>query len=291
MNKMKFVFFGSPRFAEVVLKKLLEENLVPVALVCNPDRPVGRKKIVTPPLTKQLIENVANIPGSPILTKILQPEKLDANFIERLRILAPDFFIVAAYAKIIPQTILDIPRLGTLGTHPSLLPKYRGASPIQSVILNGEDMTGATIYKMDAGMDSGPILAGAEWPIAENEQYPQLEEELALLSAHLLIAQVISPFYEGTIAAIPQDDAQATFTKKFKTEDGFVDEKELMAAEAGNRALAETILNKINAFTPEPGAWTIRNGKRIKLLAGKIADSGALKLSKIQIEGEKPKSV
>jgi methionyl-tRNA formyltransferase len=140
---MRYVFFGTPRFAEIVLRKLLDAGMPPVALVCNPDRPVGRKKIVTSPPTKTLATNNR----TPI--EILQPEKLDEAFMEQLQTLRPDFFVVAAYAKIIPKAVLAIPRLGTLGVHPSLLPKYRGASPIQSVILNGERETGVTIYAMD----------------------------------------------------------------------------------------------------------------------------------------------
>src|SRR5258708_6191606 len=120
----------------------------PTALVCNPDRPVGRKKIVTPPLTKELIAK------SSASTIILQPEKLDDAFIARLKEFQPDFFVVAAYAKIIPQAVLDIPRLGTLGVHPSLLPKYPGASPIQSAILDDTcSETGVTIYLIDQKMD------------------------------------------------------------------------------------------------------------------------------------------
>jgi methionyl-tRNA formyltransferase len=285
---MKFVFFGTPRFAEIVLEQLIQADLVPVALVCNPDRPVGRKKIITAPPTKQLIETAQSASGNLKSTIILQPEKLDENFIDQLKQLEPDFFVVAAYAKIIPQSILDIPRLGTLGTHPSLLPKYRGASPIQSVLLEGEEMTGATIYKMDAGMDSGSILATDEWPIADNEQYPQLEEELAILSSRLLI-KIIPDFFVGNIKPVDQDPALATFTKKFKTQDGFVEEKDLAMATAGDIVKAHAIERKINAFTPEPGCWTIGNGKRIKLLQGAI-ENGSLKLKTIQVEGEKPKT-
>lgn len=281
---MKYVFFGSPRFAEIVLGHLIKADIAPVALVCNPDRPVGRKKVITAPATKQraIKSDATNI-------DIIQPEMLDEPLIKRLRALEPDFFVVAAYAKIIPQTVLDIPRLGTVGVHPSLLPKYRGASPIQSVLLNGEPETGTTLYVMDAKMDHGPILAQDAWPIADNEQYPQLEEELAHLSGALLV-KTLPDFFAQKITGQPQDEKESTLTRKFTTEDGYIEETHLAAAERGDEDRADFILRAINALTPEPGAWTKRDGKRVKLLAGEIKD-GKLRLMKTQIEGEKPKDV
>jgi methionyl-tRNA formyltransferase len=279
---MKYVFFGTPRFAEIVLRELIDANMVPVALVCNPDRPVGRKKILTPPLTKQLLSD-RKLPVT-----ILQPEKLDDVFIQQLKNLQPDFFVVAAYAKIIPDTVLSIPRLGTLGTHPSLLPLYRGASPIQSVILAGELKTGATIYQMDAKMDHGAIFAQESVLLdAIRTNYLALEEQLARLSAKLLVATILQVL-DGTAKPKVQDNSQATFTKKFKTEDGFLDYSLLESAENGDRKKAELIIRTINALNPEPGVWTIKNNKRIKLLEATIAN-GSLKLSKVQIEGEKPR--
>lgn len=262
---MKYVFFGTPQFAEIILDQLIIAGMLPVALVCNPDRPVGRKKTITPPATKaRAIQSDASS------IDILQPEILDENVIKRLRAFEPDFFVVAAYAKILPKTILDIPRLGTLGVHPSLLPKYRGASPIQSAILAGETETGASIYVMDEKMDNGPILLSEKLsfdPVTIN--YTMLEEKLALLSAKTLI-KVIPDFFAGNIEGKPQDAARATFTKKFKTEDVFIDEKELRAAENGDEKKARALLHMINAFDPEPGAWTMRDGKRVKLVSAKI---------------------
>lgn len=281
---MKYVFFGTPRFAEIVLSGLIEDGMAPDAIVCNPDRPLGRKKIVTPPPTKLLA-----IKASPDID-ILQPETLDEAFLKRLRALEPDFFIVAAYAKIIPRTVLDIPRLGALGTHPSLLPAYRGASPIQSVILAGETKTGSTIYHMDAKMDHGPIFAQEEVLFdALATSYLALEEKLAALSARLLV-KTIPAFLAGTIKPRVQDESFATFTKKFATENGFVEQSELDAAIAGNSDKAELILRTINALNPEPGAWTLQNGKRVKLLEARM-DGGTLKLLTVQEEGQKPKTV
>ena len=277
---MKYIFFGTPRFAEIVLEALIGAKVPPVAVVCNPDRPVGRKKTITPPPVKVL----AAAHG----IRILQPEKLDGSFEQELRSLAPDFFVVAAYAKIIPQNILAIARRGTIGTHPSLLPKYRGASPIQSAILAGEKMTGVSLYLMDAKMDHGPLMAEEELAIAEGEDYPRLEGRLADLGGKLL-AKTIPRFLAEKTTLKEQYESEATFTKKFKTEDGFVAEKELAAAERGEGDPV-AIYRKILALNPEPGAWTLREGKRLKLLAAKI-EHGALCLLLAQREGEKPKKL
>ena len=284
---MKYVFFGTPRFAAIIIDRLIRAGMPPAALVCNPDRPVGRKKIITPPPTKLVTAEDA---GTGAATTIFQPEKLDAAFIEILRALQPDFFVVAAYAKIIPRDVLNIPRLGTLGTHPSLLPKYRGASPIQSVLLAGEKETGTTIYAMDEKMDHGAIYEQRHLAIAEGENYPGLEEKLAQLSADALIA-TIPDFYAGKIQPRIQDESEATFTKKFTGEDGFVSADDLRAAESGNNTpLARSIFFKINALNPEPGCWTVDNGVRVKLLKANLKND-ALKMTVTQREGEKPKSI
>lgn len=279
---MNYVFFGTPRFAEIVLAGLLEGGMAPSAIVCNPDRPLGRKRIITPPPTKLLaIRTSSDI-------DIIQPEALDEVFIKRLRALEPKFFVVAAYAKILPRAVLDIPRLGTLGAHPSLLPAYRGASPIQSAILAGERKTGVTIYRMDEKMDHGPILAQEEIPLdplATN--YLALEERLAALSAQLLL-KTVPAILRGTVTPHDQDELGATFTKKFVTDNGFIEQSELDAAIAGNSDKAELILRTINALNPEPGAWTLQDGKRVKLLEARM-EGGALKLAMVQDEGQRPR--
>jgi methionyl-tRNA formyltransferase len=281
---MKYVFFGTPRFAEIVLAGLIDGGIIPAAVVCNPDRPLGRKHIITPPPTKILA-----IKTSPDID-ILQPALLDDLFIKRLRALEPDFFVVAAYAKIIPRAVLDIPRLGTLGTHPSLLPAYRGASPIQSVILAGETATGSTIYQMDAKMDHGPIFAQETMPLDPLVTgYVALEEQLAELSAKLLI-KVIRALLDGTAKPQAQNESQASYTKKFTTDNGFVEYSELDAATAGNSDKAELIMQTINALNPEPGVWTIKDGKRLKLIEARM-DNGALKLVTVQEEGQKAKNI
>lgn len=281
---MNYVFFGTPRFAEIILEKLIDADMVPTALVCNPDRPFGRKKIITPPPTKQLIID------KKASTAIFQPENLDEAFIQKLKDLKPDFFVVAAYAKIIPDSILSMPRLGTLGTHPSLLPRYRGASPIQSVILAGQTVTGSTIYQMDARMDHGPIYIQRSIALEPlNTTYLELEKQLAELSGELLVS-FIPELLAGTLKPPAQNENLATFTKKFETQDGFIDITSLEAAQNGDAQKAELIVRTINALNPEPGVWTMKDGKRLKLLGATITN-GALILTKTQVEGEVAKDL
>lgn len=279
---MKYVYFGSPRFAEIVLEQLIDAGMPPATLVCNPDRPFGRKRIITPPATKILVSKRAKD------TVILQPEK-PADALETLRTLGADFFVVAAYARIIPENVLSIPRLGTLGVHPSLLPKYRGASPIQSAILNGEKETGITIYLMDAKMDHGPMIGTATCTVEDDDNYVSLEGKLARLGGALL-AKTIPAFIEGTTTARTQNESEASYTKKFTTEDGNIAEIDLQAAEGGDTEEALAVFHKIKALNPEPGAWTIRNGRRVKLLAAKI-ENGRLVVTEIQNEGDRPKII
>ena len=284
---MRYIFFGTPRFAEIVLDALLKAGMPPLAVVCNPDRPVGRKKIITAPETKRRILDAAH--GNLNVIEILQPEKIDDTLIKQLKDLRPDFFIVAAYAKIIPKTALEIPRLGTIGVHPSLLPKYRGTSPIQSAILGGEKETGVTIYLMDEKIDHGEIISQTKYQISTADNYEVLVEELGALSGKLLV-EILPKFVNGEIKSLAQEEQAATLTKKFKTEDGYVTPEDLKDAQAGDPEKTETIFRKIRAMNPEPGIWTINNGKRIKLLKANIVD-GSLRLMRIQEEGQKPKDI
>jgi len=272
---MKYIFFGTPNFAAIILEKLIKAGFIPEAVICNPDRPVGRKKIITPPPTK--------ISAQKYGITILQPEIL-ANYKSQITNYKPDLFIVAAYAKIIPKEILEIPRFGVIGVHPSLLPKYRGSSPIQFAILNGDEETGVTLYLMDDKMDHGPILKNYKLQITNYKfTYEELLKKLAELGADLLI-ETLPKFLKGEITLLPQDENQATYTKKFKTEDGYVD------LEKDDPLLIE---RKIRALNPEPGVFTFINKKRIKLLEAKIEKSNnqeSVIITKIQPEGKKPQS-
>jgi methionyl-tRNA formyltransferase len=284
---MKYVFFGTPEFATIILEKLIKAELMPEAIICNPDRPVGRKQIITSPPVKSLIMKHAtcNIP-------VLQPEKLDESFMLHVSSFMPDIFIVAAYSQILAKQILEIPRLGTIGVHPSLLPKYRGATPIQTAILNGDEETGVSLFLIDEEMDHGPILMKSETQISKSETYESLHDKLAELGAELLI-KTLPDFVAGKITPLAQDESQATYTKKFKTEDAFIDLAALQLAMRGEprpdgREKAIEIERKIRALNPEPGVWTILNGKRTKILEAILTLENKLKLKKIQFEGKNP---
>jgi methionyl-tRNA formyltransferase len=264
---MRYLFFGTPDFASAILEKLVKTGRSPAAIVCNPDRPVGRKKIITPPPTKVLAQKY----GIPTI----QPEGF-----ENFEAGGADFAVVAAYAKIIPKSVLERFPRGVIGVHPSFLPKYRGATPIQSAILAGEKETGVTLYLMDEKVDHGAVIATEKLKISDGDTYGKLENKLAELAGEMLV-RTIPEFAEGRIKPEPQDENQATFTRKFSTEDARVDlEKDDPL----------TVERKIRALNPEPGVWTIQNGKRVKLLES-IVSEGKLKLKVIQIEGEKPKNV
>lgn len=279
---MRYVFFGSPRFAEIILKKLITAGMPPAAVVCNPDRPFGRKKILTPPPVKQLIAALRTSDfGHRTIPAVLQPETLDAAFISTLRGLAPDLAIVAAYAKILQKEVIAVPRLGTIGVHPSLLPKYRGATPVQSAILAGETETGTTLFLIDERVDHGPTLAYGKLRIANGDTYETLIQTLAEMSGDLLV-ETLPKFIAGEIVPQTQDEATATYTKKFVTEDGFVD----LVKDA-----PELIWRKIRALNPNPGVYTFveKNGKKVrrKLLRAELRD-GKLIPTLIQYEGGRP---
>lgn len=291
---MKYIFFGSPEFATIILEKLINAGFIPEAVVCNPDRPIGRKKIITPPPVKLSIMNKVESIKKRI--KIIQPENLQELLKIKPLLLTtnPDILIVAAYSKIIPKEILEIPRLGTIGIHPSLLPKYRGASPIQAAILNDDEETGTTLYLMDEKMDHGPILAQQKLEFSIfNFQFSILLKKLAELSVDLLIdfLQKLEPINNQQLVisnlAKPQNEFLATYTKKFQTEDAFIKSEDLEKAEKEGGEIANEIDRKIRAFYPEPGAYTFINNKRTKLLEAKIIDN-KLKLIKIQTEGKTP---
>lgn len=282
---MSFAFFGTPGFAATILKKMIEAGLVPEVLICNPDRPVGRKKIVTPPPTK-ILAGKHNIP-------VWQPEDLNVGeFQNKLKGL--DLAVLAAYTKIIPKEIISIPKSGTIVVHPSLLPRFRGATPIQSAILAGDKVTGTTLILADEKVDHGPIIAGEPLEIGEKDNYETLIRKLAELSGELLI-KTIPLWLEGKINTQIQNETYATYTKKFTSEDAFVD------LEKDDPVLIE---RKVRALNPEPGTWTkitsenyslIRAnkgviGKKVKILDAEIKN-GTIVLKKIQIEGKKPFNV
>jgi len=285
---MSYIFFGTPEFAEIVLKHLIDAEHIPAAVVCNPDRPVGRKKNITAPPVKRYISELPESKRS--LIQIFQPEKL--NEIETtLKAMNVDVFVVAAYAKIISQSILDIPKYGAVGIHPSLLPKLRGSSPIQSAILLGEKETGASLYFIDKDVDHGPIIE--EKTLKELDLNTISFSELHDVLAHLggaMLAERIARFMNGKEKGIEQNHSEATFTKKFVSSDGFVDHHDLQLAMQGEKERGQKIDRMVRALNPEPGVYTLVNEKRMKLLKTAIVD-GNLKLQRIQMEGGVPQDM
>ncbi|MEK7578516.1 MAG: methionyl-tRNA formyltransferase, partial [Patescibacteria group bacterium] len=235
---MKYIFFGTPEFSAIVLDKLISANYIPEAVICNQDEPVGRKQILTPPPAKVLAEKF-NV-------RVFQPEKLRDNskFAEQLKNLKPDLAIVAAYGKAIPKTILDIFKSGAINVHASLLPAYRGASPIQHAILNGDKKTGVTIMKIDEEIDHGPIISSVKIQISNEDTLESLSQKLAISGAELLI-KIFPDYIGGKLKPVIQDHTKATFAKIIKKEDGKIS----WLKSAGE------IERMTRAFYPWPAAW------------------------------------
>jgi len=273
---MHYVFFGSPHFAACILEKLIISGYPPRLVICNPDRPSGRKKILTPPPTKQIAQ-IHHIPFA-------QPESL-VHYQLPIHY-TPDFGIVAAYARIIPQSIISLFPKGIIGVHPSLLPKLRGASPIQSALIAGEEETGVTLYTMDSKVDHGPILNSKKLELVIDDTYETLIDKLADVSSELLL-ETLPQFIEGVINPVEQNHKEATLTKKFVSEDAYINPQELHNAQKNGGEIAHDIYNKMRGLNPEPGVWTTENGKRLKLLAAKLVDE-KLVLTLIQKEGKTP---
>ncbi|MDB6081012.1 MAG: Methionyl-tRNA formyltransferase [Chlamydiia bacterium] len=298
---MKIVFFGTPEFAAKHLEMLLDVGVSVVAVVTKPDRPQGRSLKVQPTPVKMISQN--RVPHVPIF----QPEKCSSpEFVEILKGFQADLYVVVAYGEIIKQTVLDLPRLGCINVHASLLPYYRGAAPIQRVLMNGEPETGITIIQLVLKMDAGDMISREKLPITPNMTFPELEDVLCQLGCTSLL-KVIRDFEQGRVTRVPQDHTLATFAEKILPEECLIDWVKP----------AKQIHNLIRAVTPSPGAWcyTMVRGqkKRLKVLrsfyepdvkgvAGtliqKSKDSlivacgqGGVVLQEIQLEGKQAMSV
>jgi methionyl-tRNA formyltransferase len=239
MKELRIIFMGTAELSCASLEKLAcDKNFHIVAVVTQPDKPKGRELKLTPSSVKILAEKL-NLP-------LLQPLKArDEKFISELRELKPDMIIVVAYGQILPQAILDLPQFGCLNVHTSLLPKYRGAAPIQWAIADGEPETGMTIMQMDAGLDTGPVLATRRTPILPKDDSQILHDRLAQLGAELLV-ETIPDYVAGKISPQPQPIEGSSYAAKIKKEDGQID----WHKPAGQ------IWNRLRAFTPWPGAFT-----------------------------------
>jgi methionyl-tRNA formyltransferase len=243
MAALRMIFFGTAEIACPTLDALARApGCELVAVVTQPDRPKGRDLKLQPSAVKTEAVRL----GLPVW----QPERArDPRFIEQVRAAAPDLLVVMAYGQILPQSLLDVPRFGALNVHTSLLPKYRGAAPIPWAILNGDAETGVTIMKMDAGLDTGPILTQATTPIATTDNAETLHHRLAVLGAALLVS-TIPEYVAGRITPRPQPTEGVSHTRKIEKEDGRLDWSQP----------ARTLWNRIRAFTPWPGAFTFLPG-------------------------------
>lgn len=248
---VKIVFMGTPEFSVPTLKALAAAYDV-IGVVTQPDRPAGRSREPVPPPVKV----AASMLGIPVM----QPERLRRpEVIEALRQWPADLYVVAAFGQILPQVVLDLPRLGGLNVHASLLPRWRGASPIQHAIKAGDTRTGVTIMKMDAGLDTGPILTAQEVDIAPNETSATLHDRLSKLGAELLIP-TIKGYVEGTIVPRPQPAEGVTLAPQIRKDDGRIEWS----------ASAERIDHMVRAFTPWPGTFTMWRGRLVKVLSGRV---------------------
>lgn len=242
-NKVKILFFGTSEFAIPALRALHGSGFNVVTVVTQPDKPAGRKLELSPSPVKLAAQDLG--------LKVLQPDKLTVHSTQ----VTADLFVVASYGKIIPDVILQMPRLGALNIHPSLLPKYRGPSPIQTAILNGDKETGVTIIKLDEEMDHGPVIADFRFKISDSRLgYKELHDQLAETGAELLI-KILPDYLAGKIKHAAQDDTKATFTKIISKDDAKIDWKKS----------AQEIDRIVRAYSDWPVAWTMLEGKRLKI--------------------------
>jgi methionyl-tRNA formyltransferase len=250
---MRVVFLGTPEFAVPSLHGLVRSGHDVAAVFTQPDRPRGRSRQIA----ESPVKRVARAAALPIH----QPERIRRpESVELLTSLAPEVMVLVGYGQIIPQTIIDLPRYGILNVHASLLPKYRGAAPIQWAIANGENETGVTIMQIDAGLDTGEMLLKASIPIHEDETAPELSARLAPLGADLLI-QALQEIAAGTIRREKQNEAEATYAPVLKKEDGLINWWRP----------AQQIYNRLQGFTPWPGSYTTFHGQQLILLSARVA--------------------
>jgi methionyl-tRNA formyltransferase len=288
---LDLIFCGTPRFAVPTLEKLASAGFRIHLVVTQPDRPKGRGLELVPSPVKESALKL-NLP-------ITQPDRIKTNdeFRAQLTALNPDAIIVVGYGRIIPQWMLDLPPLGNINLHASLLPKYRGAAPIQWAIANGETVTGVTTMRIDAGLDTGDILEQEELGIASHDTAETLAPRLASIGAELMV-ETLRGLRESSIHPHPQDNSQATLAPILKKEDGLVD---------FSRSAVE-IFNRIRGFQPWPGAYTKFRGKTLQIVKARpstdalpqaelraVADrllagcghNTSLELQEIQLEGKK----
>ena len=256
MAKPKIIFAGTPEFAVASLQALIDSDAVPCAVLTQPDRPAGRGKSLTASPVKKLAERH----GIPVM----QPQTLRHEpAVAELRRLQPDIMIVTAYGLILPQAVLDIPRAGCLNVHASLLPRWRGAAPVQAAILAGDERSGVCLMSMEAGLDTGPVYARTEVTIGERETAGELHDRLASTGARLL-TENLNTIVNGALNAVAQDDTAATYAPKIKSAD----------AELTWSRSATALDRIVRAYNPVPGAWFMLGDERIKCWQARRCDAG-----------------
>jgi methionyl-tRNA formyltransferase len=268
---MKLVFCGTPQFAVPSLEKLAAESFEIGLVVTQPDRPQGRGMELAAPPVKRTAAKL----GLPIV----QPDKIKKNeqFQQHLAGINPDAIIVVGYGRIIPPWMLQLPRFGNINVHGSLLPRYRGAAPIQWAIASGETVTGVTTMRLDEGLDTGDILLQREISIAPEDTSLTLGPRLAELGAGLLI-ETLRGLEQGLITSVPQDHLRATLAPILKKEDGLVDFKRT----------ATEIHNRLRGFQPWPGAYTQFRGKNLKFITTRpVMESVPALPGELRIEGDR----
>lgn len=246
----RIVFFGTPEFAVPTLEALVEAGKKPLLVVTNPARPVGRGQEVQDPAVAETAKELG--------LELAQPESVkDEAFVERMRSLEPDAFVVVAFGQIFPPELLEVPKQGSINLHASLLPKYRGASPIQAAIANGEKKTGVTTMLMEEELDAGPILLQEEVEIRYDDTTGELSERLAKLGAELMV-RTLDELGAGKIKQRKQREESSSYASKFSKDDGRM-----------NWALeADELYNRMRAFDPWPGMTVNFKGRLIKILWG-----------------------
>lgn len=255
---MRIVFMGTPDFAVPCLDALVDNGYNVAGVVTQPDKPVGRKQSeLRPPAVKEAAIRHG-------IKNILQPEKVKTQeFLESIKELEPDLIVTAAYGKILPKAVLDVPKYGCINVHASLLPKYRGAAPIQWALINGDKKTGVTTMFMDEGMDTGDILLAKEIDIPPDMNAQELFDKLKVLGAEVLL-QTLDALKNGTLTRTPQDHSMAVYVPMITKEVGLID---------WNKKAAD-IHNLVRGTNPWPGAYTFYKGKRMKIWKTSVADNG-----------------
>src|SRR5208282_5165589 len=269
LSSLNLVFCGTPAFAVPTLERLVEAGFQVRLVVTQPDRPQGRGlELISSPVKQRALQ--LHLP-------ISQPGSIKNNdaFRAQLTDLKPDAIIVVGYGRIIPQWMLDLPPLGNINLHASLLPRYRGAAPIQWAIARGESVTGVTTMKIDAGLDTGDILMQQEVPISPSDTAEMLSPKLAAMGADLMLT-TLRGLQAGTILPRPQEDKQATLAPILKREDGLID---------FSRPAAE-MLNRMRGFQPWPGAYTKFRGKTLQIWQA-AGFARSLPLAELRVEGDR----